>query len=279
MIASCVPRPVGGQVWALDGPQGLASPGAKVRRCEIQLRTPGRTPDVLPAGDRSRPFQGYIRSSVDLFSGLLKCQAAFCLGGLNGLGYSAATLFEVFPGAEWTVLTGKRLRKKATQPGRSARRSLFERFGIRGLPALPTADQNDALVGAYLAWCTRHRTGMVSLVGSPAMLDDSGELREGMILHATEMAVLSSAEIEVAPEGDGPLRSAMLEPEEHWTSGDSARILVTDTSHVHGTVPENKWGEMFRTDLNDDTCGQNPVKISADADGGFTVEVFRRFRG
>ena len=75
--------------------------------CEAELGTPGRTPDVLPAADSSAPFQGYIRSSVDLFARLMNNRkVGFRLGGAGGLRFSEATLFEVFPGAEWTVLAG-----------------------------------------------------------------------------------------------------------------------------------------------------------------------------
>jgi hypothetical protein len=193
MIGSCIQAPADEQVWAIDGPQGLAAPGAKVRRCEVELRTPGRTPDVLPPTDSGMPFSGYIRSSVDLFAGLLNCHAAFQLGGLGDRGHAVATLLEVYPGAEWAVLSGKRLPGKATKGGKSARRFLFERLGVKDLPVPPTTDQNDALVGAYLAWCTRHRAQSVRLVGAPARVDDTGMLREGMILHATTLVAKTDA--------------------------------------------------------------------------------------
>ena len=63
MIAGCLSGSGEQQVWAIDGPQGLASSGASVRQCEIHLATPGRTPDSLPAIDSAVPFHAYIRST------------------------------------------------------------------------------------------------------------------------------------------------------------------------------------------------------------------------
>ena len=49
--------------------------------------------------------------------------------------------------------------------------------------SLPTADQDDAHVGAYLAWCVHNRSSAVDLIGvTPGIAD--GEIREGFILHA-----------------------------------------------------------------------------------------------
>ena len=72
------------QVWAIDGPQGLASAGQTMRHCERVLGTPGHTPDMLPPlAPGSRPFGDYIRSSVDLFAALLSGQPALQLAGLG----------------------------------------------------------------------------------------------------------------------------------------------------------------------------------------------------
>ena len=55
-------------ILAVDGPQGLANPGQTQRACEQILGTPGRTPSQLPPAVEGPPFQGYIRSSIDLFA-------------------------------------------------------------------------------------------------------------------------------------------------------------------------------------------------------------------
>ena len=60
-------------VLAIDGPQGLAIAGNTMRACERILGTPGRTPCTLPPAEEAGvPFQGYIRSSIDLFAGLVR---------------------------------------------------------------------------------------------------------------------------------------------------------------------------------------------------------------
>jgi hypothetical protein len=157
------------QVWAIDGPQALARAGAAVRHCEALLRTPGRTPSSLPTAASTAPFHGYIRSSVDLFA------------ALRG---RTARLIEVFPGAEWAVLAGRALPRKSSPVGKAIRRSLLERAGMSGLPAVPTADQNDAAVAAYVAWCSVNEPSALSLVGDDEF-HDAGEQREGKIAHLT----------------------------------------------------------------------------------------------
>lgn len=234
------------QIWALDGPQGLAAIGQKMRHSERVLGTPGKTPDTLPpAASRGRPFGDYIRSSVDLFAALLAAQPAPLLAGLGDATVTNATLYEIFPGSEWTVLAGRRLPHKTSSAGRAARRALMSGLGVRGLPTLPTADQNDALVGAYLAWCTRHAPGLVDLRGLPP-IHTGGELREGYILHAArapESQPARPADATQANERELASEPASAEAvaEEDWASSESLVLKFTDYGLVHGTCPENRW--------------------------------------
>ncbi|HET7788008.1 MAG TPA: DUF429 domain-containing protein [Myxococcales bacterium] len=187
-LRAAVPEPHDDVVWAIDGPQGLALDGHPMRTCERQLGTPGRTPHALPDHASTAPFQGYIRSSIDLFATMLAIAFKLDLAGDAGVALKDATLYEVFPGAEWAVLAGARLSSKTSQAGRTERRQLFEHLAVQGLSALPTADENDALVGAYLAWCTRHRLAHATLTGSAPVRAAAVDLREGYILHATPAA-------------------------------------------------------------------------------------------
>ena len=87
-------------VVAIDGPQGLAAAGNNVRACERALAAPGRTPSILPPAEESGvPFQGYIRSSIDLFAGLVRDAPLWPLAGLGDMDRTEAGLWEVFPGA------------------------------------------------------------------------------------------------------------------------------------------------------------------------------------
>src|SRR4051794_39433314 len=51
-------------VVVIDGPQALAAPHGQMRHVERILRTPGQTGWQLPT-PRSRPFAGYVRTSVE----------------------------------------------------------------------------------------------------------------------------------------------------------------------------------------------------------------------
>jgi len=237
-------------ILAVDGPQGLADLGRTQRACEQILGTPGRTPSELPPDAEGAPFQGYIRSSIDLFAALVDATDTACyLTGLKGSSRSDANLFEVFPGAEWVVLAGKRLARKTTVAGRKERRQLFHLLGLV-FPAefsLPTADQNDALVGSFLAWCLRHEPDAVVQVGdAPTSLD--GQIREGFILHATEKASVSPLVAALqkpaapTPEVDVPLPEQLAnEPGDDWNDDQDLLLFLTDYGLVHGSEPENAW--------------------------------------
>lgn len=234
-------------VLALDGPQALARDGEPRRACERILGTPGRTPCELPDAGEGMPFQGYIRSSIDLFAALMHANSRYQLAGFDGIAQSDANLFEVFPGAEWTVLAGGRLPAKTTRHGREARYELFCRMGLSFLDdRVPSADQNDAIIGAYLAWCAYHKPDAVELVGDAPMIASS-ELTEGFILHAT---VLARAEIPAPVDTQLPTagESSQIEAgalsredEDDWNSDDSMLLFLTDYGAVHATEPENKW--------------------------------------
>ncbi|ATG90633.1 DUF429 domain-containing protein [Methylomonas koyamae] len=229
-------------ILAIDGPQGLAAVGNSMRACERILGTPGRTPSTLPpAEETGAPFQGYIRSSIDLFAGLAGASPNWQLSGLNGVGNFEAGLWEVFPGAEWGVLAKRRLPLKTTIAGRKARRDLFEALRVKfTTQALPTPDQNDALVGAYLAWCVHNRASSIEFVGVAPEVTN-GEFREGFILHAgsplgvnlsaTESAVaLSAGALEMPPE-----------VARDWNDDQALLLMLTDYGLVHGTERENAW--------------------------------------
>lgn len=127
---------------------------------------------------------------------------------------------------------------------------------------MPTADENDALVGAYLAWCTRHRPGLVQLVGRPCEATEGQELREGMILHATGLGLDRPLDLPVTATKRKnainrsiarPPAQAVLQVLRDVTDRDLLRaapdrIVFTDTSHVHGKVRENTWLQPGRSD-------------------------------
>lgn len=230
-------------VLAIDGPQGLAAVGNNARVCEQILGTPGRTPSNMPpAEETGLPFQGYIRSSIDLFAGLAGTDPPWRLAGLNGVDNFDAGLWEVFPGAEWVVLAKRRLPLKTSIAGREARRSLFESLQVR-FPTqdLPTADQNDSLVGAYLAWCVHNRPSFVELVGVAPYTAD-GELREGFILHSgRELAgnLIVAGPVAATTGTSAPERTP--EAASDWNDDQALLLMLTDYGLVHGTEPENAW--------------------------------------
>ncbi|WNG40108.1 DUF429 domain-containing protein [Archangium violaceum] len=178
--------PVGAEdVLVVDGPQALARPGASVREAERLLRAPGRTPDVLP--EPGRPFSGFVRGSVLLFAGL-RVRGGWPLLDVDTSELGKARLFEAFPGATWRALAVEKLGAKASREGRERRRAALEARGLR-FPAreLPTHDQLDAALCAWLGWLTRRAPEQVVAVGAPLTVDAHGWLREGRILDLARM--------------------------------------------------------------------------------------------
>lgn len=168
------------EVLVVDGPQALARPGALVREAERLLRAPGRTPDVLPVP--GKPFCGFVRGSVLLFAALRK-PGRLELLDVDVSEVGQARLYEAFPGATWRRLGEGRLAKKDSPEGRAQRRERLEAAGLRFPPgALPTHDQLDAALCAWLGWLTRSSPQHVHAVGTPLWVDPDGWLREGRIL-------------------------------------------------------------------------------------------------
>jgi hypothetical protein len=164
----------GAQVAMIDGPQALASKGSALRVCERQSAAVGKTPDARP--EITKPFAGFICSSVDLFAALRRERIAISPVGFIG------GVCEVYPGHIWNILSaGIPLPKKSTGPGRLARRLMLEALGICSLPSLPSHDQNDACVAALLAVAADGQLPGVSaaFIGAPIFIDLDGALREG----------------------------------------------------------------------------------------------------
>ena len=159
----------------VDGPQGLASTGKTLRACERECGAIGKTPDTLPLG---KPYAGFIRSSVELFSAF--AQAGFPVSPIRFIG----GVSEVYPGNIWHRLVRRVIPKKSTGAGRSARKLILETLGVTNLPDLPTHDQNDACVSAVLAAAADGKmSGMtVRGVGLPLAIDAGGTLREGPLV-------------------------------------------------------------------------------------------------
>lgn len=156
----------------IDGPQGFALPGRKVRECERLVRAPGRTPDDWPAP--TSPYAGFVRSAIELFQALHHAHVP--ISSSTGAGAC-----EVYPGDIWPRLAGRRLPKKTTKEGCLLRRQLLEQLGLVGLPERPTHDELDAAVAALLAASVDdHITGMsLTTVGEELVVGADGRLREG----------------------------------------------------------------------------------------------------
>jgi len=167
-----------GAVVAIDGPQGLAARGHRVRAGEKELRCPGRTPDALPEPG-SAPYAGFLRGSVLLFAAL----RARGLGVFGEVPQDRAVLLEVYPGDLWKKWAGRALPKKQTPAGRHARWDLLRGQGLE-LPSGPdeiTHDQLDAAAAALAAylWATGRTTAFGE---APAWDETAGLLREGLIV-------------------------------------------------------------------------------------------------
>lgn len=171
-------------ILAIDGPQGLAaSPEQRMRACEQQLGVAGKSPyDLPPIG---HPYAGFVRGSVKLFYSLYKSGGGRLFGMQKSP--SSSNLIEVYPGSAWFVLAdGCRLAKKRSLEGRKARYALLARQGLSfpqgySLQTLPTHDQLDAAVAAYIAYL--FKKGKTSSYGRNPFEDPSRNvLREGLIV-------------------------------------------------------------------------------------------------
>jgi hypothetical protein len=216
-----------------------------MRTCERELGTNGHTPDHLPppAENAGCHMGGYLRSSIDLFAALADVNG-LTLCGLDPNLTLAANLFEIFPGAEWTVLARRRLVTKTTDEGRSQRRLLLEAAGVK-YPTnitLPSADQNDAAVGAYLLRCCDVAQNRIRLVGASPR-HDGQNLREGLILHAREP--IDNFVLPITADGleptELPNQATIQDLPQDWTDQPLATLLLKDYGLVWGNEPENAW--------------------------------------
>jgi hypothetical protein len=159
-----------------DGPQGFASIGESLRACERQSGAVGKTPDTMPT--LGRPFAGYIRSSIELFSAFaqagFKVSPAHFTGGVS----------EVYPGNIWGRLAKRVLPKKSTNEGRQARRLILQALGVTDLPSLPTHDENDACISAVVGAAADGKVTGVTVcgLGLPLVIEAGGTMREGLMV-------------------------------------------------------------------------------------------------
>lgn len=167
----------GARCTLIDGPQGLARAGARMRECERVLGAAGKSPDVMP---QTGPFAGFVRSSVELFAALHAAKVPISPAGkLHGV-------FEVYPGRAWQELAKARLPRKTTSAGRVARAGLLAALGVRFRDGDSlTHDRLDACIAAVVgAALTGGVDGLeVRRRGLELSVDRRGVLREGPILH------------------------------------------------------------------------------------------------
>ena len=166
----------------LDGPQALARVPEKMRACERLTGAPGKTPHQRPA--LHLPFAGFVNSALDLFAALQSSGVPISpAAGLHGCG-------EVYPGDMWSALR-RGLPKKTTRAGRRLRACILTTLGVRGLPELPTHDQNDAAIGAMAAAALAGAVPGVGaqLIGDAVVVGPAGELREGPMVRLSVTSV------------------------------------------------------------------------------------------
>lgn len=159
----------------LDGPQGLARVGNRMRACEKALAAAGKTADVRPP--MSQPYGGFIASSLDLFAAFHAAEV-FVASGVS------TPLYEVYPAAIWTRLA-RRLPNKRCSAGRQARGAILKVLGVALPETAITHDQLDACAAALLgAAADGHIPGIGSdAVGDRVFWDEAtGCLREGQIV-------------------------------------------------------------------------------------------------
>lgn len=171
-------------IVAIDGPQGLASnPAQRMRLCEQLLGAAGKSSYAFrPIG---QPYAGFVRGSVELFHSLYR-SGDFHLHEVEQAQATDTNLIEVYPGAAWPVLARQRLKKKRLLEGRRVRYGLMVRLGITfaqrySIEMLPTHDQLDATIAAYIAYLFKN--GKTCDYGEKPFEDPNLEiLREGLIV-------------------------------------------------------------------------------------------------
>lgn len=164
-------------VLAIDGPQGLAGAGRRIRQAEEILNTAGKCGPRLPTP--GKPYGGFITGSVRLFSALQ--ESGFGLLGL--VPHDRVDLLETYPADLWKKWAGRRIAPKTSPSGRRNRYDILRGFGLE-LPLAPDVITHDALDAAACAllaylWATdKART-----FGTAPALDPSINLiREGFIV-------------------------------------------------------------------------------------------------
>ena len=168
-------------ILAVDGPQGLAGdPEATMRDSERVVNAPGHTPYDLPTDNR--PYAGLITGSVKLFYRLVTSGSRFRLLGMGDVQPDDANLIEVFPGGAWKVVAGRPLPTKRQLEGRQVRFELLRSIGMTfDSEDLPTTDQLDAAMAAWVAYCFDQ--GDANFEGRPPVLDqEAGAVREGYVV-------------------------------------------------------------------------------------------------
>ena len=167
-------------VMAVGGPQGLAADaGATARVSERLVNVSPRSTYQLPADDC--PSAGFMAGSTKLFYNLATGGSRFRLLGLNDTPADEANLIEVFPCAAWRELAGEPLPPKRSVEGRRRRADLLQAQDVI-LPAdLPTDDQLDAAIAAWVAHCFDNDA--VKVEGDAPTIDrEAGVIREGYIV-------------------------------------------------------------------------------------------------
>ena len=154
-----------------------------MRLCEQELGVAGKSPyDSPPIG---QPYAGFVRGSVKLFYSLYRIRN-FHLHGVQKAQKSEINLIEVYPGSAWPVLAGHHLKKNRLLEGRRTRYELLVRRGLTfaqrySIEMLPTHDQLDAVVAAYIAYL--FKSGKTCDYGEKPFEDANlGILREGLIV-------------------------------------------------------------------------------------------------
>ena len=171
-------------ILAIDGPQGLAGlPEDTMRKSDRSLGTAGKSPYDLPSD--GKPYAGFVRGSVVLFYSIYRSHH-FHVYGMPEKERFYHNVIEVYPGAAWRVLNhGAWLPKKRSKSGREERFNLLKQLGLTFpkfvSPELPTHDQLDAAIAAYVGYLfANHKT--VNHGESPSEDSKKEVLREGFII-------------------------------------------------------------------------------------------------
>lgn len=174
-VAPLLPELQAARVVLIAGPQGLARSGQPRRRAEALSRSPGRSPDHLPA--LGKRYAGLLRSSVELFAALY---AAGVRVSPNGLRFGVS---ETYPATFWAQFKG--IPKKTSKAGVAARRGILAALGldIDGEQALTHGHCDAALAALAAAAADGAMRGMhVVSRGDSVSRGADGLLREGPIV-------------------------------------------------------------------------------------------------